>query len=137
MSLSVLRRRARSHATVLCAVLMNDPPAARKRGAGMSLNEARYLQKLMAKHADDCAAMARDIKLNYDQKTPAQLKKRIAVYRLVYGAPAAPIVLQVAQPKGSLPYRFHDPRPVAELAPAKRRKIGSRGALSATEPASE
>ena len=93
----------------------------------MSLNEARYLQKLIEKHGDDdFAAMARDIKLNYDQKTAAQLKKRVAVYRLVYGTPTVPIQLYLDQPKGKLPFQYHDPRPVTEPLRKPKKKKSTR-----------
>lgn len=81
----------------------------------MSLNEAQYLQKLIQKHGDDVTAMARNIKLNYDQKTPGELRRRLAVYKLVYGDVKTPIKLYIDHAKGSLPFRYHDPRPVTEV----------------------
>jgi hypothetical protein len=97
---------------VSAAVLLSDPPPERKRGAGMSLNEARYLQKLVEKHGDDVPAMARDHKLNYDQKSPGQLKKRLAIYRSIYGEQKEAIPVFLEQPRGRLPFRYIDPRVV-------------------------
>jgi len=93
-------------------LLLSDPPPERKRGAGMSLNEARYLQKLVEKHGNDVAAMARDHKSNYDQKSPGQLKKRLAIYRSIYGEEKEAIPVFLEQPRGRLPFRYIDPRVV-------------------------
>lgn len=46
----------------------------------MSIAEQLRLKTLIAKHKDDYAAMARDIKINTMQETEAVLKKRIALY---------------------------------------------------------
>lgn len=47
----------------------------------MSIDEQMRLQRLIAKHGEDFAAMARDIKINSHQETEAVLKKRIALFR--------------------------------------------------------
>jgi ribosomal protein L32 len=47
----------------------------------MSIKEQQMIQKLIYKHDDDVSAMVRDIKVNVDQLTSAQLRKRIALYK--------------------------------------------------------
>jgi len=42
-----------------------------------STGEVQYLQKLVDKYKDDIEAMARDRKLNYDQRTAGQLKRSL------------------------------------------------------------
>ena len=49
----------------------------------MGLPEQRILDRLMRKHGEDYEAMARDIKVNVHQQTVAQLKKRIALFKML------------------------------------------------------
>jgi len=51
-------------------------------GAGprhTSEGERRYLQRLVSKHGKDIDAMARDRKLNPEQRTSGQLRRALAV----------------------------------------------------------
>jgi len=51
-------------------------------GAGprhTSEGERRYLERLVAKHGNDVGAMARDRKLNPEQRTPGQLRRALAL----------------------------------------------------------
>jgi nucleolar protein 16 len=48
-----------------------------KKPRTQSEQEQEWLQRLVAKHGDDYAAMARDLKLNPMQQTAADLKRRI------------------------------------------------------------
>ncbi|KAJ4407861.1 Nucleolar protein 16 [Gnomoniopsis sp. IMI 355080] len=46
-----------------------------------SAREREWLQRLLAKHGDDVAAMSRDLKLNPMQQTVGEIKKKLKVYR--------------------------------------------------------
>lgn len=55
------------------------PTEAHKRH--QSQQEREWLGRLVARHGDDTAAMARDLKLNPMQQTAANIRKRLAVYK--------------------------------------------------------
>lgn len=55
------------------------PTEAHKRH--QSQQEREWLARLVARHGDDTAAMARDIKLNPMQQTAANIRKRLRVYK--------------------------------------------------------
>lgn len=46
-----------------------------------SAREREWLERLLAKHGDDVAAMSRDLKLNPMQQTVGEIKKKLKVYR--------------------------------------------------------
>jgi nucleolar protein 16 len=46
-----------------------------------SEREREWIERLLAKHGDNTAAMARDLRLNPMQQTEANIKKKIAIYR--------------------------------------------------------
>ncbi|KUI71624.1 Nucleolar protein 16 [Cytospora mali] len=46
-----------------------------------SEREREWIERLVAKHGDDTAKMARDLKLNPMQQTEANIKKRLAIYK--------------------------------------------------------
>ena len=50
----------------------------------LSHSEVRYMKTLNDKYQDDYKRMARDIKLNFYQHTPKQLKKKMDVYHQYY-----------------------------------------------------
>ena len=56
----------------------------------MSVYDQNYIKKLIDKHGDDVDAMFRDIKLNTNQLTVGQLKKKIEKYYRVQELYAAP-----------------------------------------------
>lgn len=49
----------------------------------MSVYDQNYIKKLIEKHGDDVEAMFRDIKLNTNQLTVGQLKKKIEKYNRI------------------------------------------------------
>ncbi|KAG6356779.1 hypothetical protein INS49_014653 [Diaporthe citri] len=55
------------------------PTEAHKRH--QSQQEREWLARLVARHGDDTAAMARDFKLNPMQQTAANIRKRLRVYK--------------------------------------------------------
>lgn len=55
------------------------PTEAHKRH--QSQQEREWLARLVARHGDDAAAMARDLKLNPMQQTAANIRKRLRVYQ--------------------------------------------------------
>lgn len=55
------------------------PTEAHKRH--QSQQEREWLERLVARHGDDTAAMARDLKLNPMQQTAANIRKRLRVYK--------------------------------------------------------
>lgn len=55
------------------------PTEAHKRH--QSQQEREWLARLVARHGDDTAAMARDLKLNPMQQTAANIRKRLAIYK--------------------------------------------------------
>lgn len=55
------------------------PTEAHKRH--QSQQEREWLARLVARHGDDTAAMARDLKLNPMQQTAANIRKRLRVYK--------------------------------------------------------
>lgn len=55
------------------------PTEAHKRH--QSQQEREWLARLVARHGDDAAAMARDPKLNPMQQTAANIRKRLGVYK--------------------------------------------------------
>lgn len=55
------------------------PTEAHKRH--QSQEEREWLARLVARHGDDTAAMARDLKLNPMQQTAANIRKRLRVYK--------------------------------------------------------
>ena len=56
----------------------------------MSVYDQNYIKKLIDKHGDDVDAMFRDIKLNTNQLTVGQLKKKVEKYYRVQELYAAP-----------------------------------------------
>lgn len=46
-----------------------------------SEREREWIERLLAKHGDNTAAMARDFRSNPMQQTEANIKKKIAIYR--------------------------------------------------------
>ncbi|KAF3770826.1 hypothetical protein M406DRAFT_285612 [Cryphonectria parasitica EP155] len=46
-----------------------------------SAREREWIERLLAKHGDDTAAMARDAKLNPMQQTAAEIKRKIKTYK--------------------------------------------------------
>ncbi|KAJ4388774.1 Ribosome biogenesis protein Nop16 [Gnomoniopsis smithogilvyi] len=50
-----------------------------------SAREREWLERLIAKHGDDVAAMSRDLKLNPMQQTVGEIKKKLKVYRQELG----------------------------------------------------
>ncbi|KKY31716.1 putative ribosome biosis protein nop16 [Diaporthe ampelina] len=55
------------------------PTEAHKRH--QSQQERGWLERLVARHGDDAAAMARDLKLNPMQQTEANIRKRLGAYK--------------------------------------------------------
>jgi nucleolar protein 16 len=55
------------------------PTEAHKRH--QSQQEREWLARLVARHGDDTAAMARDLKLNPMQQTAANISKRLKIYK--------------------------------------------------------
>lgn len=55
------------------------PTEAHKRH--QSQQEREWLERLVARHGDDTAAMARDLKLNPMQQTAANINKRLKIYK--------------------------------------------------------
>lgn len=55
------------------------PTEAHKRH--QSQQEREWLARLVARHGDDTAAMARDLKLNPMQQTAANIGKRLKIYK--------------------------------------------------------
>lgn len=55
------------------------PTEAHKRH--QSQQEREWLARLVARHGDDAAAMARDLKLNPMQQTEANIRKKLSVYK--------------------------------------------------------
>ena len=55
------------------------PTEAHKRH--QSQQEREWLGRLVARHGDDTAAMARDLKLNPMQQTAANIRKRLRIYQ--------------------------------------------------------
>lgn len=51
-----------------------------------SAQEREWVERLVAKHGDDTAAMVRDLKLNPMQQTEADIKRRLRSYREKTGA---------------------------------------------------
>lgn len=47
----------------------------------MSAREREWVERLVAKHGADTAAMARDFKLNPMQQTEGDIKRRLKIYR--------------------------------------------------------
>lgn len=56
----------------------------------MSVYDQNYIKKLIEKHGDDVEAMFRDIKLNTNQLTVGQLKKKIEKYNRIQELYATP-----------------------------------------------
>lgn len=48
----------------------------------LSEDDVEYIEALLEKHGDNTLAMARDIKLNYNQHTPKKLDNMIEIYSL-------------------------------------------------------
>ncbi len=65
------------------ATMMDDERNYKKAENHMSNAEIAYLRPLIHSFGDDFDAMARDIKINYEQWTRAKLKRRIARLHLV------------------------------------------------------
>lgn len=57
----------------------NRPTEKHKRH--QSEREREWIEKLVAKHGDDTAAMARDPKLNPMQQTESNIRKKLAIYK--------------------------------------------------------
>lgn len=55
------------------------PTEAHKRH--QSQQEREWLARLVSRHGDDTAAMARDLKLNPMQQTAANIRKKLAIYK--------------------------------------------------------
>ena len=56
----------------------------------MSVYDQNYMKKLIEKHGDDIEAMFRDIKVNVDQLSVGQLKKKYDKYKRLQEAFNAP-----------------------------------------------
>lgn len=57
----------------------NVPTESHKRH--QSAREKEWIERLVARHGDDVAAMARDAKLNPMQQTVGEIKKKLKTYR--------------------------------------------------------
>lgn len=55
---------------------------AKKSAKKLSEDDIEYIEALLEKHGKNTAAMARDIKLNYNQHTPKKLENMIEIYSL-------------------------------------------------------
>jgi len=49
----------------------------------MSVKEQRKLQQLVAKYGEDISAMAKDSRINVNQETVGQLRRRIKIYNMI------------------------------------------------------
>jgi nucleolar protein 16 len=64
------------------SALENRSKQVESRGPpGMADYEIEYIDALIAKHGDDFIAMSRDIKRNFNQCTPTQLKRKVEKYQ--------------------------------------------------------
>jgi len=73
-------------ASKVAGTILHEPLPARKRVLKMSAYDARYLDALRRKYGEDFAAMRRDHKLNYDQFTEAQLRKKFVMLETCWPA---------------------------------------------------
>jgi len=64
--------------------LLEVPDAAEKKAPNLGVRERHYVKKLYDKHGDNFDSMARDVKLNVNQYTKKQLKRKVAIYVAVY-----------------------------------------------------
>ena len=83
-----------------------EMPEALKTVRKVPLGERQVLLKLVAKHGDDYAAMARDMKLNAMQHTAAHLRRRIAKMGSEDAEEAEEAAAMVAQGKEAPPPRL-------------------------------
>jgi len=73
-------RQGKTYLTDLLAV----PEAREKKAPNLGVRERHYVKKLHDKHGDNFEAMARDVKLNFNQYTKKQLKRKVATYISTY-----------------------------------------------------
>ena len=73
-------------ASTVAGTILPEPLPERKSTPKMNQYDARYLDALRRKYGEDFAAMRRDHKLNYDQFTEAQLRKKFVLLETCWPA---------------------------------------------------